>query len=68
MSGIELVRVIREKYPQIEVALMSADSLVRYEEDILEYKIQHYFTKPLDFEQVRDAIDAVRLNIVKLQQ
>ncbi len=53
MTGLELLRIVKERYPQIRVSMITA-----YGDDInfttaMTTGADHYFTKPIDFLQVK---------------
>ncbi|MCT4544294.1 MAG: response regulator [Vallitalea sp.] len=54
MSGIELIKILAEKYSQIEIVLLSGYSDIEYYKKAIEYRVAEYLLKPTcydDFEK-----------------
>ncbi len=52
MSGIEVLKVIREKQLSTEVVIVTALPQDKYEEMALEYGVYRYLRKPLDVDEI----------------
>jgi CheY-like chemotaxis protein len=53
ITGIDLLRTVKEKYPGIRVSMITAyGDEVNYQ-SAMSAGAEHYFTKPIDFEQVK---------------
>jgi DNA-binding NtrC family response regulator len=52
ISGIELLKVIRERHLSTEVVIVTALPQDKYEEMALEYGVYRYLRKPLDVDEV----------------
>ena len=56
MSGIELLQLIKEKYPSISVSMISAygdkDSISK----AIDFGAKEFFTKPIDFESLKEEV------------
>lgn len=61
INGIELLRILKEKYAHLKVFMITAyDDKENYEKAI-QYGAEEYLTKPLDFERLKTDI----LSIIK---
>ena len=59
INGIELLRILKDKYPHLKVFMITAyDDKEKYEKAI-EYGAEEYFTKPIDFEKLRAEIISI---------
>lgn len=56
MNGIEVLRRIKVKWPEVPVIMMTAYGEIELTEDALEIGAVRYFTKPFDIFEVRDAV------------
>jgi YesN/AraC family two-component response regulator len=52
MSGIEVLKVIRERQLGTEVVIVTALPQDKYEEMALEYGVYRYLRKPLDVDEI----------------
>ena len=50
MSGLELAKVLHQKYPHIQVILISGYSDFEYAKQAIKYNVVDYLTKPINFE------------------
>lgn len=57
MEGIEVLKQLRKKWPEIPVIMMTAYDELRLTEQALEMGAVKYFTKPFDIFEVRDAVN-----------
>jgi len=56
MNGLELLRILKEKYAQLTVFMVTAyDDEEKYKK-ALEYGADRYLTKPIDFEKLKAEI------------
>jgi CheY-like chemotaxis protein len=56
MNGIELLRILKEKYGHLKVFMITAyDDTYKYQK-AQEYGANDYLTKPIDFDKLKDAI------------
>ena len=53
INGLELLRVVKEKYPQIRVSMITAYGDEQNFETAMSTGAEHYFTKPIDFVQIK---------------
>ena len=56
MSGLELLRIIREKYPDQKVFMLTAYGDEGFREQAARYGANGYLTKPIDFEDLKTKI------------
>jgi YesN/AraC family two-component response regulator len=55
MNGLELLQVVKKQFPSIRVSMITAYSH-QYYDAAMEYGAEHYFTKPLDFNVLKEKI------------
>jgi two-component system response regulator (stage 0 sporulation protein F) len=53
MTGLELLRIIREKYPQIKVSMITAYGDEHNYRVAMSNGAEFYFTKPIDFSRIK---------------
>lgn len=58
MSGLELLRTVKERYHHLKVILISAYSGQDYRTQAIQYGCDDYFTKPIDFTELRSRVFA----------
>jgi CheY-like chemotaxis protein len=59
INGIELLRILKEKYSHLKVFMITAyDDKEKYEKAI-EYGAEEYLTKPIDFEKLKTEIFSI---------
>ncbi len=56
MTGLELLYQVKQKYPQIHVSMISAYGDAENHQRAIESGAEQFFTKPIDFEQLKKAI------------
>ena len=59
MSGIDMIKKIREKDKEIPIVVISAYSDVEYFIDCIRYGVDGYILKPIDLEQFTEVLDKV---------
>ncbi|QDQ01248.1 response regulator [Lysinibacillus fusiformis] len=57
MDGIEILKHLKEKWPQIPVFMMTAYGELNVVQEALELGAIRYFTKPFDIFEVRDEVN-----------
>lgn len=57
MTGLELLDEIKNKYPQINVSMISAYGDSENYNKAIKSGAKEFFTKPIDFESLRDEIN-----------
>lgn len=68
MNGIELIRKVREKYPEIEFAVLSGFGEYEFTSQAMEQGVRHYILKPCDEDRIVAAIEKVKKEIDKKRQ
>lgn len=53
INGLELLKTVKEKYPQIRVSMITAYGDEHNFEAAMSTGAEHYFTKPIDFVQIK---------------
>jgi two-component system, response regulator, stage 0 sporulation protein F len=53
MNGLELLKALKERYPGIRVSMITAYSDDQNFKTAMSTGAEHYFTKPIDFDQVK---------------
>ena len=55
MNGLELLQHVKKEFPEIKVSMITAYSN-QYYDAAMEYGAEHYYTKPLDFNTLKQEI------------
>jgi len=58
MTGLDLLKAVKEQYPQIRVSMITAYGDEYNFQRAMSTGAEHYFTKPIDF-------DVIRRNVLK---
>jgi CheY-like chemotaxis protein len=53
MTGLELLRVIKAEFPNLRVLMVTAYDDATMQAEALEYGAEGYFTKPIDFSELK---------------
>jgi YesN/AraC family two-component response regulator len=53
INGLELLKAVKEKYPQIRVSMITAYGDEHNFQTAMSTGAEHYFTKPIDFGQIK---------------
>lgn len=59
IDGIEVLKRIKNAWPEIPVIMMTAYGEIELTDDALKIGAVKYFTKPFDIYEVRDAVSAL---------
>jgi len=59
MTGLELLRVIKEKYSHLKVFMITAYDDEEKHSKAIKYGADKYLTKPIDFEELKNAIQTL---------
>lgn len=54
MNGLELLRIIRNKFSDVKVVMVSAYGNENYYQAAMQYGAEDYLTKPLDFQMLKE--------------
>ena len=63
MSGLELLRLIRSRYPGTHCILISAHSKFEYAKEALLLNVENYLLKPIDINELRETVSRAADNI-----
>jgi len=53
MTGLELLKIVKERFPQIRVSIITAYGDDQNYTTAMKTGAEHYFTKPIDFDLVK---------------
>jgi len=53
MTGLELLKIVKERFPQIRVSIITAYGDDQNYKTAMTTGAEHYFTKPIDFDLVK---------------
>jgi YesN/AraC family two-component response regulator len=56
MNGLELLKALKERYPDIRVSMITAYGDDQNFKTAMSTGAEHYFTKPIDFDQVKKGV------------
>lgn len=56
MSGLELLKKVKELYPQIQVSMISAYGDAENYENAIQSGAKEFFTKPINFDSLKEEI------------
>lgn len=56
MNGLELLKIIKDNYPEIKVFMITAYGDERNYRTALEYGADDYINKPVNFEQLKEKV------------
>lgn len=56
MTGFELLRAVKDKFPQIKVSMISAYGDTENYEKAINSGAKEFFTKPIDFDSLREEV------------
>lgn len=59
MDGIEILKRLKSKMPDVPVVMMTAYGELDLIQEAMKLGAAHYFTKPFDIYEVRDAVNAM---------
>lgn len=65
MTGLELLKIIRTKYPDTHSILISAHSKFEYAKEALQLNVENYLLKPIDINELRETVTHAAENIAK---
>lgn len=63
MNGIELIRKVREKYPEIEFAVLSGFGEYEFTSQAMEQGVRHYILKPCDEDKIAETMEKVKKDV-----
>ena len=53
ITGLDLLKVLKEKYPNLRVSMITAYGDEHNYKTAMSTGAEHYFTKPIDFDQIK---------------
>jgi two-component system response regulator (stage 0 sporulation protein F) len=56
ITGLDLLRVVKDKYPNIRVSMITAYGDEQNYQTAMSTGAENYFTKPIDFEQIKKEV------------
>jgi two-component system response regulator (stage 0 sporulation protein F) len=59
MSGLEMLGIIKNRFPQLQVSMISAYGDADNYQQAMSYGAKGFFTKPVDFESLRKEIGEI---------
>lgn len=65
MTGLEMLKILREQYPDIHCILISAYSKFEYAKEALCLNVENYLLKPIDINELRETVAHAADNIAK---
>lgn len=68
MNGLELTRIISERYPDMQVIILTGYSEFEYARDALRAKASNYITKPIDEAELTSALATAAETVLRLQE
>jgi two-component system response regulator YesN len=60
ISGIELAKIVKDKYPKIITILLSGYSDFEYAREAMKYGVRHYLIKPADIDDIEEVFQEIR--------
>lgn len=65
MTGLEMLKIIRTKYPDTHCVLISAYSKFEYAKEALQLNVENYLLKPIDINELQATIAHAAENITR---
>lgn len=59
MTGIELLEIIRNKFPNIQVSMISAYGDSEFQDKAYEFGADKFFIKPIDFKSLKEKVNHI---------
>lgn len=59
MTGLEMLEIIRKKYPEMSVSMISAYADTEYKDKAIESGAEGFFTKPIDFKVLKRKVSEI---------
>ena len=61
ISGIDIIRTLYAEDKDIDIMIISAHREFEYAMEALKYNVHRYITKPIDFEELSDSLNEIKL-------
>lgn len=68
VSGLEVAKVIREKYPWMKVVLLSVYQEFEYAREAVRCRVHEYLLKPVDYDKLKLVFENIKLELDALKQ
>lgn len=68
VSGLEVAKVIREKYPWMKVVLLSVYQEFEYAREAVRCRVHEYLLKPVDYDKLKQVFEDIKLELDALKQ
>lgn len=68
MNGIELMRILRNQYADVEIVILSGYSDFEYARSAVKYKAYEYLTKPIDEQELIKTFQSIKQKIRSKRQ
>ncbi len=65
MSGLEMLKIIAEKYPSIKTVILSGFSEFSYAKEAIRYGAYDYLNKPVNLKEIENLLDRLALELDK---
>ncbi|MBQ8640556.1 MAG: response regulator [Lachnospiraceae bacterium] len=65
VTGLEMLKQVRAKYPNTHCILISAHSKFEYAKEALRLNVENYLLKPIDINELRETVTHAAENIAK---
>ena len=65
MDGIELIRWVRLRYPQVKVVILSGYSDFTYMQQAIRYGVSHYLLKPVEDDALRETLTELKNELLR---
>lgn len=65
MSGLDMLRIVRSRFPDTHCVLLSAHSKFEYAREALKLGVENYLLKPIDITELRETVYRTVKNIDK---
>lgn len=56
MDGLELIKKINKRYPQVKIVVLSGYSEFEYAKTAMSYNVKHYLLKPINIDELRKTL------------
>ncbi len=68
MSGLEMLKRLRDVHPQIKTVILSGHSEFTYAQEAIEYGVAHYLVKPVDEDELMVVFQGLKKQLDERQQ
>lgn len=68
LSGLELIEMVRKKYPEIKFAVLSGYSEFELANRAMRYGVKHYLLKPVSEKKLIEVLEEIKDEIVQINE